>query len=136
MLIVSERGRVSYLLTYWGLILALLLPMYGPWLDPTFAARQPYHNHLYLGEVKADHHRSDTHHDHQHKERETDCISWLPDVINLPDQTVTQQLLLLWQPFLFTTVIPTDDSLTFIWQADGWRVAAIFLTPPEHPPRF
>lgn len=133
MLMVSVRGRVSYLITFWGLILALLLPMYGPWLDPTFAARQPYHNHLYLGEVNANHH-SDSHDDHHHEEKD-DCRSTLPDVINLPDQTIAQQLLLIWQPLLFTTMLPTDNGLIFTWQADGWRVPAIFLTPPERPPR-
>ncbi len=135
MMMFKVRGRVSHLFTLWGLLLALLLPMYGPWLDPTFAARQPYHSHIYLGEVDADHHHATSGHDHQ-SEEENDCISTLGRVINVPDQTLSQQLLLLWQPASVATILPADNGLSFTWQADGRRIAAIFLPPPDQPPRF
>lgn len=129
------RGRVPYIITLAGVLVTLLLPMYGPWLDPTFVGRQPFHNHIYLGEVDTEHHHPTSKHDHKIEESDKDCTPVLSDVISLPDGGVLQQLLMLWQPFPKLTVWSDDNSLSFHWQPDDRFVLAIFLTPPRRPPR-
>lgn len=130
------RGRVAYIITLVGVFITLLLPMYGPWLDPTFVSRQPFHNHIYLGQVDVDHHSTSTH-DHKTKisHEDEDCTQVLADVISLPDGGILQQLLMLWLPFQQVSIWPDDNSLSFRWQSDDRFVQAIFLTPPRRPPR-
>lgn len=88
----SFKTRITHCLPFAGLLLALLLPMYGPWIDPTYATRQPYHTHLYLGGYDANHHHGDQHHHGDPSKVNCDPFS---GVINLPDLTFFQPLLLL-----------------------------------------
>lgn len=103
------------------LVVALLLPLYGPWVDFQFAARQPTHKHLYLGKVELDHHRS----------------SDSKDVVYLPDQGVTGQLLaFVFLPREQAIGLPDDRSLSF-GMADEFRSPKdAFLPPPDKPPPF
>ncbi len=99
----------------------LLLPVYGSWIDFRFAANQPSHKHIYLGQVDLNHHRtSDT-----------------KDIVILPDQDATSQLTVLVN-------LPDDQIVANSANANNLAMRLAdeylfpentFLAPPDHPPR-
>lgn len=129
------RGRAATLFTLWGTLLALLLPLYGSWLDPSFVGRLPFHNHIYLGEVAPHHHYPDASHAHAAANHEQTCGQVLSGVVSVPDGGVMRQIFLVWQLYSPPAIVPANAALTFIWQAEHWLVRMIFLPPPHRPPR-
>jgi hypothetical protein len=104
-----------------GLVVVLLLPIYGPWVDLHFAAHQPNHKHLYLGKIDLHHHRN----------------SDSKDVVNLPDQDATGRILaLVCLPEEQAVGLPDDKGLFFGLLDDYRSPQDAFLPPPERPPTF
>ncbi|MGH2536781.1 MAG: hypothetical protein ACRDHL_05255 [Candidatus Promineifilaceae bacterium] len=81
----APAGRALRLL----LALGVLLPIYGPWLDGNFAARQPAHDHLFLGDANPHHGHS---HDAPAAAGENGCLAACSVVVNLPGQDLAPHL--------------------------------------------
>jgi len=120
------------------MLMAVLLPIYGPWLDFRFAGRMPQHDHIYIGEVNLDHHTE--HHAHKHDRKKVqpphDCLELpLPAVINLPDQDAA--LLGLVQLTCFNNVLTFQrtDTIGFPIVDVKYIISAIVVSPLDKPPR-
>ncbi|MCI0399194.1 MAG: hypothetical protein L0332_18650 [Chloroflexi bacterium] len=124
---ISTTARLTLAL----MLLALLLPVYGPWLDSNFAGRQPLHRHIYLGTVNLAHHSAPEpagHKDHS----ESDS-----DVVNLPDQTAANQGGTLWLMLADVTcpVPQAGDHLAFGPLLTCLPCQGRSVLPLEQPPR-
>jgi hypothetical protein len=136
-LFLMRKWLRTYLVTA-IMLLALLLPIYGPWLDFRFAERMPQHDHIFIGEVNLDHHNQ---HYHKHvptkmKHPKNDLQLPLPAVINLPDQDAA-----LWG--LIMLGCPNNrlscqrlDTLRFPLVEARYNISAIVVPPLDQPPRF
>lgn len=116
---VSNRNRILLLLS----AAALLLPVYGSWVDFHFAEKLPTHKHIYLGKVDLNHHRT------------TDS----KDVIILLDQDATSRpvVVLVWLPGEQKTVnaAESDNTLQIGLFDDYPSPENAYLPPPDYPPR-
>lgn len=104
-----------------GLAAALLLPVYGSWIDVSYPAQQPTHKHVYLGKVDLDHHRT--------AEPE--------NVVILPDQDAASQVVVLIDlPHVEVTAEKVEKGqLSFGLSDEYLSPENTFLPPPDHPPR-
>jgi hypothetical protein len=98
-----------------------LLPVYGSWVDVTYAGRQPGHKHIFLGKVNPYHHLN----------IDSD------DVVNLPDQDATSQpVILIFLPGSQLVIFSHESlNLAFNLLDDCLYPEDAFLPPPDHPPR-
>lgn len=98
-----------------------LLPVYGSWVDVTYAERQPAHKHIYLGNIDPHHHQSTAKN----------------DVVNLPNQDATgQQVVLLFLPDI--QLVPNSaemSHLSFGLSEEYLSPEDAFLPPPDYPPK-
>lgn len=110
-------ARILLLLT----TAVFLLPVYGSWVDATYAGRQPGHKHIFLGKVNP----------HHHLYHEGD------DVVNLPDQDANSQpIILVFLPgSQLVLYSPESLNLAFNLSDDYLYPEDTFLPPPDHPPR-
>ena len=118
------------------LVQALLLPIYGPWLDREFAARQADHKHLYFGKVDPNHH---AHQSHDRRASRDTHDETSDTVINLPNLDVTNQgqvLVLSFTEILsFLLAAAQDSSLIFTLADHTITSQGISRAPPHQPPR-
>ena len=126
------------------LVQALLLPIYGPWLDRQFAARQADHKHLYFGKVDLNHHGHhgrDRHAGHAKRAHAPHGRADEPSntVINLPNLDVTNQgqvLVLSFTEILsFLLAAAQNSSLVFTLADHTITSQGISRAPPHQPPR-
>lgn len=112
---------------------ALLLPIYGPWLDQEFAGRQADHKHFYLGRVEVNHHAHHGRADHHRPDEPANTV------INLPNLDVTNQgqvLVLSFTEILsFLLAAARESSLVFTFTNHTVASQGISIPPPDQPPR-
>ncbi len=120
------------------MLMAVLLPTYGPWLDFRFAERMPQHDHLYIGEVNLNHHAH--HHTYKHVQPKVQSLRKplalnIPAVVNLPDQDSVLrglvQLICLHNVLTFQRI----DTIGFPIVDAKHITSAIVVPPLEKPPR-
>lgn len=113
----TYRSRFVFLI----LAAALLLPVYGSWINVRYAAQQPTHKHIYLGKVDLNHHRTADH----------------KDIVILPDQdAASQPVVSIDLPNEQLAVRMTEnDNLSFGLSVEYLSPENTFLPPPDHPPR-
>jgi len=113
----TVRARIGLLLA----VIVFLLPVYGSWIDATYAAREPDHYHIYLGKIDPFHHRSSPN----------------GDVVNLPNQDATSQSvgLLLLPVGQLVRFSAESELLSFGLSDEYLSPEDTFLPPPDHPPR-
>ncbi|MCI0395415.1 MAG: hypothetical protein L0332_01315 [Chloroflexi bacterium] len=112
--------RLGWLLATWLTLQALLLPVYGPWLDVHFAGRQAYHDHLYLAGVNPRHHDSpDT-----------------GDMVNLPTRDAAQEgLFFMVPPAANGLLLALENSnLVFTLEEESLSLQDTAVPPLEKPP--
>lgn len=93
------------------MLLATLFPLYAPWLNHNFAAIQPGHQHLFVGEVAVVHHHASALAEllpHPHEAPSS-------EVINLPN----------WLGRLAVMALPAGAVLLLGKLAEGW-ITAVF----------
>jgi hypothetical protein len=114
---------------------AVCLPIYGPWINFRYAGWLPNHDHIYLGEVDANHHDNEGEHCQSHHDEHKACDKAGDPVINLPPDTLQQD------GFLFTLPVPADGwhdlpaTLVYLWQRHQLACQGITIAPPTQPPR-
>jgi hypothetical protein len=126
------------------MLLALLLPIYGPWIDPGYVGRLPQHDHIYIGKIDPNHH-----HDHRdclrdaagsrsHAEEQSPkerFAAFLATVISLPDQDAAQQSLV---HLIHLDEVPSLQRFDTLWipiEETNGIAHGIIINPPEEPPR-
>lgn len=116
------------------MVTAVLLPIYGPWLDYRFAGWQPAHGHIYTGKVDLNHHRvaHRPHPGHHHVEEAEPAAH---GVASVPNQDASYLGLFLPPgPHEAVWAIGQDDTLAFTL-FDMYRYPSLnFFPPPERPP--
>jgi hypothetical protein len=115
------------------MVLLVLLPVYGSWLDEDFAALQPLHNHIFLDGIKPNHHLPGKSHTGSHSDNTADSDG----VINVPDQDVSGSGLLFLLFLSATMVIIPDgkNGLQTILTTHYTLLNGIFPPPLKQPPR-
>lgn len=119
------------------MILSVLLPMWGPWLDPSFAGRMPQHDHLRFGNYDPNHHHG--HEGHEETSQETPLERYadlLSSIVSIPDLDVSLQGLLL---LIVTGHVPAlhQPDTRYILAGNGVLIThGITIKPPVMPPRF
>lgn len=116
------------------MVQALLLPLYGSWLNSQFAAIQPNHKHIYVGIADPNHpHSLSISHQHDSEKAETSDS----DVISVPNQDASQSITVLFSTFdgLAALTAPDHPSLVFSLEADYLLSALVYHAPPVEPPR-
>jgi hypothetical protein len=114
------------------MVLLVLLPVYGSWLNQDFAALQPLHGHIFLEGFKPDHHPPGFQHPGGHGETvEAD------GVVNIPGQDAAGLgLLILFFVGVAVVVLPgRENGLKFAFTAHYTLLKGIFPEPLEQPPR-
>lgn len=121
-------------------LLAILLPVFGPWLSVEVAALLPDHKHVYLGEVHLDHH---DHHAPAEKAVRIygpfpldPCRTEWSGVINLfnLDASGRGGIVLPLQFGAAFLLLAAAGTLAFIWQQDYCLKRGIAVLPSERPP--
>jgi hypothetical protein len=117
---------------------ALLLPIYGPLLNYDYAAGQPGHDHLYIGQVDLFHHADDSNGTITVAVDEHGCPRRFGVVVNVPSQNASDSA---WS----ASLLPADTAallsanhcpdLAYSFQAHYLARQGIFIAPPEKPPR-
>lgn len=103
------------------LLMAILLPVYGPWINGRFPAWQPDHDHIYLDEV-------DPHHPHTNSETPS-------DIIMLPGKNLfDKQLLIIAIPLDQVLLNPFDTPCVGFLGEQPLFPRLVFISPPERPP--
>lgn len=114
------------------MVLLVLLPVYGTWLDEDFAALQPEHGHIYLDGVKIDHHPAGWRHPGEHDETADS-----DGVVNVPDQDVVGLgLVLLFFVGVAVAMPGRETGLHFVLNAYYTLLKGICPEPLEQPPRW
>ncbi len=129
------RRAIAYLTTIVHLLMvaAVFLPLCGTWFDRDFAARQPGHGHLYLGEVDLDHHHGGDHHGNGHHHHETAASCVEAQTIFLPSRETLGQgwaFVLPMSGLLFFTA-----TLCFALDEAGLSRKLLFIPPLDKPPQ-
>jgi hypothetical protein len=103
------------------LAVVLLLPFYGGWINIHYAAFQPNHQHIYLGKVNLNHHRT----------------SDMEDIVMLPDQDATSQIMpsISLPDQQIAANMNERDELSFDFTAEYHTPEDAYLPPPDYPPR-
>lgn len=116
---------------------ALLLPIYGPWLDREFAARQADHKHIYTGKVDLHHHYD--HPGHGRHALPTGNQETADTTVSLPNLDVAKQgqalLRSLSEILSFILAAARDSSLVFTLTDHTRASQGISIPPPSQPPR-
>ncbi|MEM7115202.1 MAG: hypothetical protein AAF614_22370 [Chloroflexota bacterium] len=115
------------------MLLAILTPLYAPWLNSNYAALQPGHKHLYQGKPNLDHHTSPLEellpHAHEAEAAEADEVTNLPNLDAAGGTAVLVLVSLLLIPF----AVPLTHFYFFRERSLG--VTLFSDTPPNPPPR-
>lgn len=135
------KEQFALYLQIFFMIQAILLPVYGPWLDSGFAAYLPYHDHIYLGQVDPDHdHHPNRPHSHEAPLRNDSKtgrvkILFLDVIIYLPNREANYQAVIFLTSLddLLDLFIP--NSLVFPVTDDLHEVYGLSVPPLKHPPR-
>lgn len=108
------------------MLLAVLFPLYAPWLNSNYAALQPGHDHLYLGKPTPE---------HEHGLSTSNSAAGGTKVTNLPNLAATAETaVFLITPFLpFLLALPL--ARFFLFEAPHLGVTLFILSPPIMPPR-
>jgi hypothetical protein len=119
------------------MVQAILLPVYGPWLNRHFIEWQPTHAHIYLGKIDLDHHaiqlacaRNSEHH---HAD-EAAC-NGESSVVSLPNQDIAGKTLALSPPHKGAILATKGEVLLFTFVESYIRQRILFVLPLEKPPR-
>jgi hypothetical protein len=119
------------------MVQAILLPVYGPWLNRHFSEWQPSHAHIYFGEIDLDHHAVQlacTRNSEHHHADEAACKGE-SDVVSLPNQDVAGKTLALSPPHKDASLAMKDDVLLFTFVESYVLHQILFIPPPDKPPR-
>lgn len=106
------------------MILLVLFPMFGSWLNQDFAAFQPNHQHIFLDGVKPNHHEKHT----------SDTAD---GVVNLPDQTAAiMGLVFMLFLMIVSDILPNGlGNLSSPLSNLHIRLSGIYIPPNIRPPR-
>jgi hypothetical protein len=120
------------------MLMAVLLPTYGPWLDFRFAGRMPQHDHIFIGEVNLDHHTE--YHAHKHNRKKVrsryDCLELpLLAVVNLPNQDAALQGLVQLTCLHNVVTFQRIDTIRFPIVDVKYIISAVVVSPLDTPPR-
>lgn len=124
-----------------GLVLVILFPITASWVNPYYAAIQPVHDHVYLGEIEPGHHRRPilsqlAHHpasSNGHPEDQAESAN--SDIIFLPDTNANQAGLFLIGCLYAALIINRLDTLGTNLVAPGYKIQTLSLPPSLPPPR-
>ena len=118
------------------LLLAALLPVYGPWVQPDFAGRMPRHKHVHFGQYDPGHHHeaaepANASGKESAVERFAELLS---SIIFLPDYDVTFEAL--FGLFLLAAMLLILDAAIYSTvDVRHLSAAGICVAPAEIPPR-
>ncbi len=129
--LLAGRWVRAYLVTLF-MLAAVLLPIYGPWLDAHFVERLPQHDHIFIGEIDPHHHN----HDHAGAPHHHDCLDFPSSAVaSVPDQDAALRGLALWLwPDNALSFQPADTFGFPIWETSQ-PVAGTIVPPLDEPPR-
>lgn len=124
-----------------GLVLVILFPITASWVNPYYAAVQPGHDHVYLGEIEPGHHHRPipsqlAHHpasSNDHPEDPAESAS--SDIIFLPDNTANQAGLFLIGCLYAALILNRLDTLGTNLLALGYKIQTLSFPPSLPPPR-
>jgi hypothetical protein len=120
------------------MILSVLLPVWGAWLNPSFAGQMPQHDHLHFGDYDSDHHHRLETHRHTKPEKEAPLeryASLLSSIVNMPDLDTSLQGLsfLVFAADLLALRLP--DARYSLAGDEILAGCGITVYPLESPPR-
>lgn len=132
----SRRKRTSlnrsHLFVVGWMLLAILFPLYAPWLNGNFAAVQPGHGHLYFGTPDLDHHASPLEELVPHPHQPDTTTE--PAVTNLPNlDLIVGTAVLLIAPLLIS--LAAMLTLFFHFHESQLGITLLATAPPHPPPR-
>lgn len=118
----------------WLMLFGLVYPLLAPWLDPSFAVRNPNHEHVYLEEVVPIHHHALPPQltDHAHDAVPNplaDDIIFLPDSDSLNSSGAT---------IIHITTLPTVihyEALALTNSGPQYAINLFYTSPQTPPPK-